>query len=110
MPLHCGQGPGLSSYNLGEAAGDESITLLTSQMPMHTHALGCAANPALTTAPDPAGNFLANTDPTNSYSATSDSVSGPLTAAGGSQPHENRQPFLCLNFIIALEGIFPSRN
>lgn len=110
VPMHAGQGAGLSSYNLGEAAGSESVTLLTSEMPMHTHALACAASPALTSTPDPAGKFIANTEPTNSYAETADSMSGPLTAAGGNQPHENRQPFLCINFIIALEGLFPSRN
>lgn len=110
VPMHFGQGPGLSSYTLGENAGSESVTLLTSEMPMHTHALGCASNAALTSSPDPAGKFMANTDPTNSYADTTDSMSGPLTTAGGSQPHENRQPFLCINFIIALEGVFPSRN
>ena len=119
VPLHSGndsQGPGLSSYALGEQTGTESVTLLTTQMPAHTHVL--AANTAAGTATEPAGNYIAGVADANSgglfpaFEATTNTTMGPLaiSPAGGSQPHGNIQPILALNFIIATEGIFPSRN
>jgi microcystin-dependent protein len=116
VPVHAGQGPGLSPYSLGEQAGSETVTLLTAQMPMHTHQLNGSTAPGAAQSPN--GAVLAagldsqggnNTD----YVATAPNTTmspQAIGAAGGSQPHENRQPFLSVNFIIALEGIFPSRN
>lgn len=113
VAIHPGQGPGLSAYTLGEAAGTENVTLITNQMPMHNHMVACSSETA--NLPSPQGNFLG----TESQGATQVYVGGTpneflnqaaITPAGGSQPHTNVQPFLCVNYIIALEGIFPSRN
>jgi microcystin-dependent protein len=103
-----GQGPGLSFYTLGEQGGVESVTLTTQQMPAHPH----LANATMTTANDtkPAGNYLAvggayiNAAPNTQMGAQM------ISPAGNSQPHENRDPYLALNYCIALQGIFPSRN
>lgn len=111
-PLHAGQGPGLTLRDLGEEAGTEDCTLINSEMPMHTHLANAnqSANQTL-----PAGNVWGG-DSTGTialYSnGTPDAVLNPMALgiAGGSQPHNNMQPFLVLNFCIALEGIFPSRS
>jgi microcystin-dependent protein len=106
VPIHPGQGPGLSPVDLGEISGVEVVTLTTSQLPPHTH-------------PQPATNGEQTTNRPNNalparggvYSNESDgSLLHPTLTVGGGQPHENRQPFLGLNYIIALEGIYPSRN
>ena len=116
VPVHQGQGAGLSTYVMGEQTGSENVTLLTTQMPQHTHLVNVDGNASgKNTA---SGNFLGTVPPlapvdNKIYSA------GPATAtmaptanapAGGSQPHTNIQPVLCINFCIAFEGIFPSRN
>jgi microcystin-dependent protein len=104
--LHFGQGPGLSNYTQGEVAGVENVTLLASQMPAHTHAQPATAGDETTNRPNAAvparGGVYANAADGSNLAGT--------TSAGGGQPHENRQPYLVLNYIIALEGIFPSRN
>jgi microcystin-dependent protein len=104
-PLHRG-----SSNTLGTKAGQEFHTLTLAEMPAHTH-FGQASNTTGDTI-SAAGNLLGNVaakpyhDPTNLVALDPSSISN----FGGSQPHENRQPTLVLNFIIALQGIFPSRN
>ena len=124
VPLHFGQGPGLSSYDLGEMTGTENTTLLVTQMPMHTHAVVAAvsASDASGTVTTAAGNVLAvpNSAGDNypcyapAASAVSplapSSLSVQVGVAGGSQPFSVLQPILALNYCIALEGIFPSRN
>ncbi|MEA2715731.1 MAG: hypothetical protein QOI99_48 [Actinomycetota bacterium] len=108
VPMHTGQGPGLSNVNLGEVGGSESVTLLQTQMPQHSH--GVAASNGAAGASRPANNFLAAG---GAYApATDGTVMNPamIGVSGGGQPHPNRQPYLGLTFIIALEGIFPSRN
>jgi len=113
VPIHMGQGPGLSSYVLGEVAGEENHTLINSEMPSHNHLFSTSnVAGALGT---PNGNFLAasSSNQTALYRPTADgSALSPqsIGLAGGSQPHNNLQPFLTINFCIALEGIFPSRN
>jgi microcystin-dependent protein len=115
VPLHWGQGQGLSSYVLGEQTGSENVTLLTTQIPAHTHT-ATASNAAAAQA-DPTGNVWAvpvdstgapgagfNAPPPNA--ALAPTAIGP---AGGSQPHNNIQPILAVTFIIALQGIYPSR-
>lgn len=106
-PLQQGQGPGLPPYDLGEAQGIESVTLLVDQIPPHVHATGATLAPA--NRANPAGaRFGTTVDAT--YAGGTANVSGGLHAfAGGSQPHDNMQPSLVLNFIIALQGIFPPR-
>lgn len=108
VPVHPGQGPGLSNVVLGQAAGSETVTLLQTQMPQHGHLV--AASNGSAGASRPANNFVSAG---GSYANASDGTTmnpGMVQGAGGGQPHENRQPYLGLNFIIALEGIFPSRN
>jgi microcystin-dependent protein len=110
VPIHWGQGIGLSDYPIGTVGGVESVTLSQQEMPNHGHAL--LANSQGGTAGAPAANsFLAaSTARDRIYAATNDNTALALGLAGGSQPHENRQPFLAITFIIALQGIFPSRN
>src|SRR5438477_229788 len=110
VPMHQGTNPGTgSSYTLGELAGVESVTLTTQQIPAHTHAL--TATTAAGTQPNPGGNLLANSQGPQPY--IQENPDGNLNAqalgsAGGSQPHDNLQPYLGINFIISLFGIFPS--
>jgi microcystin-dependent protein len=107
-PMQPGQGQGLSLRDLGEMSGVESITLLQSEMPVHTHILN-------TTNDD--GN---NTQPAGRYTGRGNALYGPLAAgvlmavqqvsiSGGGLPHNNMQPYLTLNFCIALQGVFPQR-
>lgn len=109
VPVGFGQGPGLQSYSLGEQAGVEAVTLIQSQMPQHYHGVNCNTGD-----PDqggPGNNFLASGQ-VYAGAASPGQAMNPamLTPAGGSQPHENRPPFLALNYCIALQGIFPSRS
>jgi len=109
VPVHQGQGPGTSPRTLGEVGGSETVTLLASQMPAHTHALH--ASTALATGTAPGGALLAATsvasyDPGAAATAMAASAVG---LAGGNQPHENMAPTLTLNYIISLFGIFPSQ-
>jgi microcystin-dependent protein len=109
-PVHQGQGPGLSNYIIGQAGGVESVTLTTQQIPTHTHAL--TANTASGTQGNPGGNLLANSQGPQPY--IQEDPDGNLNAqalgsAGGSQPHDNLQPYLGVNFIISLfSPNFPS--
>lgn len=108
VPIHAGQGPGLSNYDLGQASGTESVTLTVNELAAHNHMVQ-ATNEGATTG-KPAGKFLAGF---TGYTSPSDgTLMAPtmITNTGGSQPHANIQPYLTLNFCIALEGIFPSRN
>jgi microcystin-dependent protein len=107
--LNMGQGPGTSSYQLGEVSGSETVTLTTGQIPAHEHAVNANANPFTSNrpgdhAPAQGGAYASAPDGFTTLNA------GTIGPAGGSQPHTNIQPFLCLNFCIALQGIFPSRN
>lgn len=108
LGLHFGQGPGLANYTQGQASGTESVTLLSTQMPMHNHLLMASTGQKFVSAPN--GNNLGASD--SFTNATLDAVMDPGTigGAGGGQPHENRQPLLVINWCIATEGIFPSRN
>jgi microcystin-dependent protein len=103
-PLHVGSG-----FTLGERAGEETHTLNTSEMPMHTHAAVGSKNVADQS--NPQDSVWAVTG-SNTYHTGIDSTMNPGTvgAAGGSQPHPNLSPYLTLNFVIALQGIFPSQN
>jgi microcystin-dependent protein len=113
VPIHLGQGPGLSqNYQLGEAAGVESVTLTVNQIPVHSHAALC--NSAGGNTSNPAGAVWAVSDVNQYANAAPDTTMGTpamqTTPAGGSQPHENMIPFLCVSYIISLFGIFPSPN
>lgn len=116
VPVSAGQGPGLSNYTLGQVGGVESVTLLTTQLPAHAHSL----TGTIKTAPE-----AVETNPANQYPSVGSSsqfsagpanttmggtVQGTTANTGGSQPHENRPPVLAANYVIALQGIYPSRN
>ncbi len=111
IPIHQGQGPGLSSYVLGEIAGVETVTLTTQQLPAHSHALNI--NSGLGTLSDPSGNYIAqNADGIPACRTTFDGILGVSTigVTGSSQAHENLQPYLTVTFAIAVEGIFPNNS
>ena len=112
--LHQGTGPGLSNRTMGEKSGAETVTLNATQMPAHTHVATLKGSLQVTPVIDdtPTGKVLA---PGNQYfNGASDTDMGAtaITNAdtGGGQAHANMQPFLCINFCIALTGVFPSRN
>ena len=111
VPMHAGTGPKGTTYTEGEMAGVESVTLNTNQMPIHNHALlGSTGNG---TQGNPAANFLASSTIVKLYGGeTPDTAmaASSIGPAGGSQPHENLQPYSCINFIISLFGIFPSQT
>ena len=114
-PMNFGSGPGLTPRTLGESGGSNSVTLINTELPSHTHSANASSSPA------------AGSDPTNAlWAATGGPRGGPpeyttnggspvlmnigaLTPQGQSQPHNNLQPYLTLNFVIALQGIYPSR-
>ena len=114
LPVHAGQGPGLSNIPLGQKGGVEQVTLNANQMPTHTHRL--QADDDVGTVPDPAGKVLGefpSTYPVDPYSTTAPSAAMHANAidhTGGGQAHTNVQPYACVNFIIALVGTYPSRN
>ena len=110
-PLHHGTGPGLSSRGLGSKAGQDSVALTTDQIPPHTHPLKASSDNA--TATTPGGNLPATVVPgLNVFgdTANADGEATQVTESGGNEPHNNLQPYLTLNFVIALTGVFPSRN
>jgi microcystin-dependent protein len=111
VPIHMGTGPDGTTYQLGEMAGTEQETLTTQQIPSHNHAYLASTNSG--TQIDSNGNVMC-ASPTVDYWVV-DTPTAPLAASalgpvGGSQPHENTQPFLCINFIISLFGVFPSQT
>ena len=103
-PMHVGNG-----YTLGEKGGEQNHTLGIGDLPAHTHVLNASSAPANTSVPT--GAYVATVN--NAYTAANNLValsSASVANAGSSQPHLNMQPFLVLNFCIALQGIFPSQN
>ena len=114
-PMHPGQGPGLSLHDLGETGGSEFVTLLQSEMPLHTHAINDhAADSADTPAPGPNFIIAKSAGGTAYQSTTNANLTNfnpqMLSVAGSSFPHNNMQPYLTLNFNIALQGVFPPRT
>jgi microcystin-dependent protein len=111
-PMHPGQGPGLSNRFLGETGGEQTLTLLQSEMPTHTHTASC--NAGMGDQYGPTGFFWATDAGGNDeYAPAGDNntmAPGAISIAGGSLPHNNLQPFLTLTFIIALQGVFPPRT
>jgi len=109
VPVHQGTGPGLTDRRLGSKGGAESVSLNDHQLPAHTHTL--QASTALASEEGPAGQVTAQTE-TALYGTDAPQPMAPdsTSAVGGNQPHPNLMPYLCMNFIIALVGIYPSRH
>ena len=113
-PMHPGQGPGLSLHDLGETGGSETVSLLESEIPAHSHSLmaagtkGDVSRPGTgaSLAPLSRGNLFQNTTSGNMTYLNG----GALAPAGGDQPHNNMQPYLTFYFCIALQGVFPPRS
>ena len=113
VPIHMGQGPGLSNYMLGQQTGSESITLLQNQMPAHNHAVSAVSSGGNQASPAAGYPAVESTGTSLDYSSSNPNTTmspGMIAAAGGNQPHSNIQPVLGVNFIIALQGIYPSRT
>lgn len=130
VPVGTGQGLGLSSYTLGQEGGMESVTLITASMPTHNHAstsniaatFQAKVNDSATGNVSTAEGTYLSLAASNMYGTAADeamaadsasaTIGGSITlsASGGSQPHDNIPPVLCLNYIICVEGIFPARN
>ena len=115
IPLHQGQGPGLSSRSLGSKGGAEKETLTLNQLPSHTHTAQASNNPADSATLN--GKVLAKAvDASDKFYVAPVAgqqrpmVSGMVANTGGSQPHNNLMPTLCIHFIVALVGIYPSRH
>lgn len=111
VPLHSGTGPGGTTYTLGEKSGVETVTLNTPQIPIHNHPLVASTNPANQIA-GTGGILAAAVSQSYLFGAAPDSNLNAQTigAVGGSQPHENMQPYLAISFILSLFGIFPQQN
>ncbi|RYF90239.1 MAG: phage tail protein [Chitinophagaceae bacterium] len=109
-PIHWGQGPGLTNYNFGQKAGTESFTLTAAQMPAHVHSIGGSDQAGTLSLPGAA--VMANSGNLDKEytAAPGNTPMAPTGIAGSSQPVASRDPYLAITFLIALEGIFPSRN
>jgi microcystin-dependent protein len=111
LPIHQGQGPGLSGHVLSEVGGAETVTLLSTQIPQHNHAFLATLSPA--DSPSPQNNMLGVSSNTSVFYNDLPNVSmlnSMLSNAGGNQPHDNFQPYLCVSFIISLFGIYPTAS
>jgi microcystin-dependent protein len=107
VPISSGQGPGLENYSLGQTGGAERVTLTAAEMPQHSHALNVHSGKSLQTTP--AGNVLANGSVYTSAAPNGAAAAHAVASAGSGQPHDNRQPYLTLNWIIALQGVWPTQ-
>lgn len=114
-PLHPGQGPGLSDRVLGEQGGSQAVSLLSSEVPAHTHAAGASSQPGGSNSPQ--AGIWAKTEALGAEqahyapAAPTEPMSGDaISPSGGGQPHNNMPPYLVLNFCIAMQGIFPPRS
>jgi microcystin-dependent protein len=112
FPMHAGTGPGLTPRDLGEQGGEQTTTLTAAQMPSHSH--GMTAANATASVQAPANAMLAKpvtiSAPYHDPAALAPSPAGPLGTAGAGSAHNNLQPYLAVNFIIALTGVFPPRS
>jgi len=114
-PIHAGQGPGLSNRRLGGKGGAETAVLSASQMPIHSHTVQIKADSTVATSDKPQNAFPArNAAATPQYgenpNSTLNSAAVSVGNAGSGQAHLNMQPYITINYIIALQGIYPSRN
>jgi len=111
-PMFWGQGPGLSLRDIGETGGSDTVTLLESEIPSHSHAWMASNQPAEDRAP--AGEILGRSVGASLYQTTTSGLQAmspdAIAPAGGDQPHNNLMPYLTLSFCIALQGVFPPRT
>jgi microcystin-dependent protein len=120
VPMHAGNGPGLSSRPLGQRSGVETVTLNSTQIPSHSHpattTTQIAASSTAGSEPNVNGQYIANhagafnEDPTAGVTMAGATSTTTVNNAGGSLSHNNLQPYMVVNFVICLAGIFPSRN
>src|SRR5262249_20104971 len=106
VPMHVGPG-----FALGQSGGVESVTLTTSQIPAHSHVPQCLA--ATGNQASPGGGVWASSSPATYFSDAAPNIqlaASAIGSTGGSQPHDNMQPFLVINFILSLFGVFPSQS
>lgn len=114
-PMHWGSGQGLTQRVIGEQGGENSVTLLSSEMPMHNHSISGAVIANSSPTGTPAGNTLfTNSAPNQLYGTVLGTpinlAPQSISLAGGSQPHNNTQPYEAVSFIICTSGVFPARN
>jgi microcystin-dependent protein len=117
-PMHPGQGPGLSLHDLGETGGSTTVTLLESEMPLHSHAANSVSGNRVqgqVGTPGPTVLLAHAAGNTNAYTSGQTTTNQPMNPnmiapVGGSLPHNNMQPYLALNFCIALQGVYPPRT
>ncbi len=114
VPMHPGRGPGLTARRLGEKVGAETVTLTEAQIPSHSHAARASSSSANSGGPDNTKvvgrSGSGDIYQTNTSASLIDMSSEAVSTTGGGQSHENEQPFLTMNFIIALQGLYPSRS
>jgi microcystin-dependent protein len=112
VPVGQGQSSTGTDYFLGQQAGEDSVTLLNSEIPVHTHQLNAVESDSVDR--QPGGNYLAKGVGVDLYGNNTDATTtmAPqmITPSGGSIPHNNMQPYLCVNFCIAMQGVFPPRG
>lgn len=111
MPMHPSQGAGPSLHNLGETGGSDTVTLLQSEIPVHTHTVN-AASSSVTPLESPTGALpgAGHTRPYGDPAGLTGMAATALQTVGGDQPHNNLSPYLVFNFCIAMQGIFPARS
>lgn len=110
--MHSGRGPGLTDRRLGQRSGVGTVTLTTEQIPNHTHAPTATTSPATSHTPSSSGSLARSV---GGFAYNNSTPGEPLndnavSSNGGSQPHNNMQPYLAINYIIALVGLYPSRS
>jgi microcystin-dependent protein len=111
VPVHMGTSPNGTTFQIGEMAGTEEVTLTVQQIPVHSHPFTASTDVANSNTPT--NQVIAQSTQRAVYfeaNTTTNLAANAITPAGGSQPHENTQPFLCINFIISLFGVFPSQT
>jgi microcystin-dependent protein len=114
VAMHTDQYSGGGQFPIGSASGSDTVTVLTSEMPSHNHGVQCDTNALNTSVTSPSGTVPGNTSPNKIYSVTT-TPSAPMSPFmigiyGGSNPHNNLQPYLVLNYCIALQGVYPPRT
>lgn len=112
LPVHAGTGPGLSNRRLGAKGGTENVTLTTNQLPSHSHNIKASNQPATSTTPNSTSSVgkAVGYDPYIQEPGNELMNSNNVSSIGGSRSHTNLMPFLCVNFIVSLFGIYPSRQ